>query len=230
MPCEKGKYATGLGSPACTPCGIGSYSTGTGITTSATCAECSPGAYADVSGSTTCTLCAAGSFIGSYGGGARKPPCENCSPKSTFAPNAGSSICTGCKGAKLTCPIAGTFVQDCTISTDDICSSCEIIANCAYQSSTCNNANGSPACICVAGYEMAGRACVPCQAGNWRPTNENTNKCAPWTVRDCGSGAYYIIGTATTDSFCQPCPTLPANTEFSGIGCRWNCVSGFESA
>jgi hypothetical protein len=117
----------------------------------------------------------------------------------------------------------------CTTSVDTVCIPCKSIPRCTYTiAGKCLDSDGSPACLCDAGYELASGACRLCEKGKFKG-QADSSPCIPWTVTVCPQqGTYRVEGSPYNNSACLACPELPDNALRTAGGCSWSCEAGFD--
>jgi hypothetical protein len=179
-----------------------------------------------------CLLCSIGTYSEFRKTGWDGNGCRACQG-GTYASAQGQIICND-RTIGRTCPFGTQYVEY-DKTHDSFCDPCIVVPNCKPMSSKCLSDSsdtglpiGTPLCMCAGGLEMISKTCQPCKSGFFRPDLNPSNKCAAWTVQNCGSGRFPIDGTLTTDSGCMSCPPPPPDTVFSGQECAWECILGFE--
>jgi hypothetical protein len=218
--CGVGTYSL-VGALTCSACGKGLYSTMVGASSPNLCNACDPGTYGALTGASGCAFCPPGTATNLFG---TMAACGPCLP-GTYTPFNGSVTCIACSAP--VCAVGAVLVP-CTSKTDASCSTCPTIPMCTYTTSRCTNADGSPACSCPQGYQVATNACLLCPTGQFKALN-NSAPCVAWTVTSCPAGFYLTNGNAFRDSACVACPSLPNNAIASGAGCGWKCRAGFNN-
>ena len=220
--CAAGSYSTVPASQWCTSCDKGTYGSITGKSTKAeACTDCNAGYEAPREGMTACTPCPAGKYASTRG----TRDCASCINQYSLG---GASQCTSCSATPCD---EGSYRPPCPPDSDPPCTRCPVIAHCTYSTSTCDT-GGVPTCACDDGFELVGRACVPCADGFFS-NRANFHKCSPEGDPVCNAGDFKVPGNPTSPAFCFPCPTPPPNTKFTavpGAPCAWQCGPGFQGS
>jgi len=220
--CAVGTFNSILGMSsisACTPCASGSFSASI---RSSSCKLCTPGLYTSVSGSTVCTKCPIGKHTQING---TATDCTWCTNGISYSTTTGSTTCTVCS---KTCPIGLQIQNQCTPTSDVICSFCTPVVNCVFIPGTVCGNNTHPNCLCPPGLEISDGQCQQCRPGFFKSTN-STLPCTPWTNNlVCPAGHFVSNGTRFTDMACLECPKPPGNGTVWSPGCQWGCAAGFN--
>ena len=213
-------------------CSAGTYSAVTSAISSATCQPCSAGSYSGSAQSTSCSQCP----IGKSGANSGLSFCTDCEAaiSKVYQDQLGQTACKPCTQAN--CP-AGTNTQSCQNTLDRQCISCPLISNCLFSDgiSGCTNADGSPICQCIPGFQVtlvnSVYSCTQCPQGKYKSLL-NGNTCTDWTTSTalgCSSSQYAAAGTRTSNSGCVDFSLLPpVNAFMNGQG--WSCNVGYEKS
>ena len=169
------------GASACQTCGM-ELASDAGATV---CVKCPSGSY---NKDHICTICAAGKYSPMVG----MNDCFRCEYQ-TYTSTTGSTTCQQCSEVDP-CP-TGTQKQVCNATTNAVCAPCPSVSMCVYTGSSCKNADGTPACLCLPGYYMGPTktACLLCPSGQFKADNSSATFCKPWTSTACQQAGYFRV-------------------------------------
>ena len=203
--CAAGTYASVQGLSACLSCAAGSYS----AASVSLCSLCSPGYYSPAGTGNACPACAAGTF----GTGSGQSACSKCA-----AGTYGLGGVQGCSACSV-----GSYSTSVGASSMNACQQCK--------PGSYGAAAGVTACTpCAPGTASSafntGQACGGCIA-NYVAATSGLTTCVPCSQPKCAAGFSPIACTATVDSVCGSCPTIPM-CAFTGNLCDCVCPKGYQ--